>query len=357
MNIDFQTRLIHWYQQNKRPLPWRQTADPYVVWLSEIILQQTRVDQGLDYFNRFIKKWPGVIDMAAAQPQEVLKMWQGLGYYSRARNLHATARVVVDQYDGLFPTDYNTLIKLKGIGPYTAAAISSICGDEPKAVVDGNVYRVLSRFYGISTPIDSGSGKKTFQTLATDLIRSQHPGTFNQAMMEFGALQCVPKNPDCIQCIFNTHCKAFTGNKVDKLPVKQAKRNNRNRYFNYLVIRVENGSKGIYIHHRTKNDIWRGLYDFPMIETIGPENFGSIAGTAEWKKLFDQKNWKLISSSQTYKHKLTHQHIHAVFHIIHTSAFDVLSKKNVFLVDQKQLENYPIPKLIERFLLDSKHIM
>jgi A/G-specific adenine glycosylase len=352
----FQSALINWYDQNKRDLPWRQTADPYVVWISEVILQQTRVDQGLDYFNRFLEKWPSVAVLANAEEQEVLKMWQGLGYYSRARNMLAAARYVMTSCNGVFPKEYDKLIKLKGVGNYTAAAISSISGNEPKAAVDGNVYRVLSRYFGVSEPIDSNKGKKQFQLLADELISGHKPGIFNQAVMEFGALQCVPKNPACTICVLAEHCFAFAHGRVDSLPASQGRVRMRKRFFNYLVLFLElDGVKHLHLHHRTDNDIWKGLYDFPMIETEVPTDFSILLNHAGWKHLNVINGWAHLLSSPAYKHQLTHQSIMAWFHCVQINGpLADLTKKNVFLVDQKQIEKYPVPKLIERFMADNE---
>ena len=232
----FSNRLVTWYLQNKRDLPWRQSINPYTVWLSEIILQQTRVDQGTAYFFKFIEQFPTVYNLANASEEEVLKLWQGLGYYSRARNLHSAANYIVNELNGKFPTTYSEILKLKGVGDYTASAIASICFNEPTAVVDGNVYRVLARYFGISTPINSTSGIKEFKKLAQELIVEDIPGTFNQAIMEFGACMCKPQNPDCFNCPLNDSCVALSNNTIAQLPVKINKTKVRKRYFNYLVI-------------------------------------------------------------------------------------------------------------------------
>lgn len=353
---DFSKQIVDWFNKNKRELPWRQSADPYIVWLSEIILQQTRVDQGIAYFNRFLQKWPTVDSLAAADEQEVLKMWQGLGYYSRARNLHATAKEVVTSYNGLFPTDFNTLIKLKGIGDYTAAAISSIAANQAHAVVDGNVYRVLSRFFGIQFPIDTGTGKRHFQSLADELLLHDDPGNYNQAIMEFGALQCVPANPSCYQCVLQPGCFAHAHSLVDKLPFKNGKTRTRNRFFNYLFIEttMPDGLHGVYLHHRKGKDIWQRLYDFPMIETTDETNFGALSESMKWRELMGNTPFHLHQSSAVFKHQLTHQTIYAVFYRIQIKTqLNDLFEKNVFLTHRKQLDQYPFPRLIDRFLIDN----
>ena len=262
--MNFNHELQQWYQLNKRDLPWRNTSDAYVIWLSEIILQQTRVEQGLPYFNRFVEKYPNVNEFANADEGAILKLWQGLGYYSRGRNMLKTAKVIRDDYNGRFPDSYDQLIKLKGIGEYTAAAIASFAANEAKAVVDGNVYRVLARYFGIDEPINSTKGKKTFQELAARLINKQQPGLHNQAMMEFGAMLCKPKNPACGICPVRQGCYAFLHNAINSLPVKLNKIKVRERYFNYfLVLDGEN----ILLNKRNDKGIWANMYDLPAIES------------------------------------------------------------------------------------------
>ena len=259
----FTTQIHYWYHQNKRALPWRQTSDPYKIWISEIILQQTKVDQGVKYYYRFLERFPTIKKLAEANEDEVLKIWQGLGYYSRARNLHFTARYINNELNGKFPADFESILQLKGIGPYTAAAIASFAYNLPCPALDGNVYRVLSRYFGIGTPIDSAKGKKEFYRLATELIPASNPGLHNQAMMEFGALQCTPK-PDCSRCPVAETCFVFRNNMVSHLPVIEKKTKQRNRYFDYYLI--EKG-EFIYLEKRMGNDIWRNLYQFPLVET------------------------------------------------------------------------------------------
>jgi A/G-specific adenine glycosylase len=265
---EFSRPLLKWYRQNSRDLPWRRHADPYRVWLSEIILQQTRVDQGLPYYRRFIDAYPDVHALARASEEEILKLWQGLGYYSRARNLHATARHVANELDGVFPGSHAELVKLKGIGPYTAAAIASICFNEPRAVVDGNVFRVLARVFGVEADIASGTGKKEFSQLADELIDSRQPGDYNQAIMEFGATHCKPARPNCSDCFLAARCVALKEDKVKTLPVKSKKTRVRKRYFDYLVTLDE--EYRTLLTKRNSGDIWEGLYDFPMVEGSRP---------------------------------------------------------------------------------------
>jgi len=273
--MDFTNSLTQWYLQNKRDLPWRKTVDPYKIWLSEIMLQQTRVAQGTPYFMSFVSAFPTVFDLAAANEEQVLKLWQGLGYYSRARNLHKTAQYVANELSGIFPDNYNDLLKLKGVGEYTAAAIASFSYNEAVPVVDGNVFRVLSRYYNIDTDIAAASAKKEFVALAFELMPKDSPALFNQAIMEFGALQCVPKSPNCGICVFNTSCAALQKKKVDQLPVKSKKLKVRNRFFNYLVVSDDN--ENTIIQKRTAKGIWHNLYEFPLIETDAPEDFDFIA--------------------------------------------------------------------------------
>ncbi len=284
-----------WYNQNKRDLPWRKTTDPYLIWLSEVILQQTRVAQGLDYYLKFVEHYPTVKDLAAASEDDVLKLWQGLGYYSRARNLHAAAKQVVEGDDkGIFPTQYSLLRKLKGVGPYTAAAIASFSNNEPVAVVDGNVYRVLSRLFDIDTPIDSTQGQKDFQNLATELLDAKHPGLHNQAIMEFGALHCTPTIPQCDTCPLAEKCMALTNRTIDKRPVKAGKIKIKERHLHYYFYKYKDS---IWVHQRGGGDIWQGLWEFVITEgefVLHPE----------------------IPIAFTIKHQLTHQLLICDFRVI-----------------------------------------
>ncbi|MEX0883309.1 MAG: A/G-specific adenine glycosylase, partial [Cyclobacteriaceae bacterium] len=298
MNIPYFTEnLLQWYPENKRNLPWRNTNDPYIIWLSEIILQQTRVAQGLPYFDLFLEKFPTIFDLAKAPESEVLRAWQGLGYYSRARNLHRCAQDIVSQYQGVFPDNYMELTKLTGIGTYTAAAIASFAYKEKIAVLDGNVFRVLSRFFGIKEDISSSKGKKSFQILANKIIPSEVPDTYNQAIMEFGALQCVPKNPDCACCPLQLGCWAYHHKMVSLLPLKNKKTKTRERYFIYFHIRCGDWTV---INKREKKDIWNGLVDFPLKEVESyqelleatPENMSGVDRLREIGAVFDFENEK-----------------------------------------------------------------
>lgn len=323
-------------------MPWRNTTDPYRIWLSEIILQQTRVAQGLPYYERFVTAFPTVQDLAAASQEEVLKLWQGLGYYSRGRNLHHTAQYISQELDGTFPNTYKELLTLKGVGDYTASAIASISFNEPTAVVDGNVYRVLSRVYGIDTPINSTSGQKEFKALAQELIDPEQPATFNQAIMEFGAIQCKPKNPYCLHCIFQEQCDAFRKNRIATLPIKLKKTKVRKRHLHYLVF-ISSKQKTV-LKERTGKGIWQGLYEFPVIEVDGDEE--RFRESASLKK--ELEPYKVLSIQQhndkPIVHKLSHQHLYTTFWIIEV---DALGPAAIPITEIKKL---PVPVLIANFV-------
>lgn len=336
-------RLTHWYLQNKRDLPWRKTHEPYQIWLSEIILQQTRIEQGLPYFNRFINAYPTVFDLANAPADEVLKLWQGLGYYSRARNLHETAKYVAEELKGTFPEDYKGLLKLKGVGDYTASAIASFCYNEPVAVVDGNVYRVLSRIFGIDTPINSTQGIKEFKNLAQKLLDHEDPATFNQAIMEFGALHCKPQNPLCGSCPFNDMCLALKNDEIKSLPVKLKKTKVKKRYFNYLVFDLEN-EKTI-IEQRQGKGIWNGLYQFPLVESDKLIGEKDLVEKKEFNDLTKNGDYSLkLFNEDPVVHKLSHQHLYTRFWIVDS---EDTSESSVPL---ERITEYPVPVLIGNFL-------
>jgi A/G-specific adenine glycosylase len=310
--MKFSKTLIDWYLQNKRDLPWRKTTNPYPIWLSEIMLQQTRVAQGMPYFLSFTTAFPTVFDLANANEEQVLKLWQGLGYYSRARNLHKTAQIVANEMGGIFPDNYKDLLKLKGIGEYTAAAIASFSYNECVPVVDGNVFRVLSRYFDVKTDIAQASAKKEFATLALELMPKDNPALFNQAIMEFGALQCVPKSPNCEICVFSVSCAALQKKNVDQLPVKSKKLKVRNRYFNYIIGIDEN--QNTIIQKRTAKGIWHNLYEFPLIETEKVEDFESIARQIQNYFPIENEVLSLLEyNSESIIHKLSHQHLHIKF--------------------------------------------
>ncbi len=345
----FSEQLITWYHDNKRDLPWRNTIDPYKIWLSEVILQQTRVQQGLPYFEKFVINYPTVTELARTEEMEVLKLWQGLGYYSRARNLLKTARYIQDKLEGKFPNNYSTLITLPGVGPYTAAAIASFSRNEKIAVVDGNVYRVLARIFGLDTPIDSTAGKKEFAQLATELI-SERAADHNQAIMEFGAMVCKPKQPGCDGCIFHETCVARLSGTHNELPVKAKKTAVKTRHFNYLVF---NRNENTYLKQRKEGDIWQGLYDFPLIETTSqiehPDQIISSKEFVEW-----QTNAPVfMERSSTYRHLLSHREILATFWEFHLPRSDGSNNELVSIKRNEQTE-YPLPQLIDNYLKNNK---
>jgi A/G-specific adenine glycosylase len=339
-------KLVAWYNANKRDLPWRRTKDPYKIWLSEIILQQTRVAQGLSYYYKFIENYPTVTALAAASEHDVLKLWQGLGYYSRARNMHYAANYIAKQYKGKFPKDYESIRELKGVGDYTAAAISSFAYNLPHAVLDGNVMRVYSRLLGIKEPIDSLSGRKRLEEAARKLLPKENAGLYNQAIMEFGALCCLPKNPKCHDCPLQANCYAYGHKLVDKLPIKAGKTKQRERNLNYLVIT----NKGkILIRTRTEKDIWKGLHDFPCIETEKPLTHQDFLKTKEWKRLFSNSKPTIKAVSEPYTHILSHQKLKAIFIEIKLSK-TIKQPKDCFWTDAEDIEKYAVPRLIERYI-------
>lgn len=339
----FSNLLIQWYLQNKRDLPWRNTTDPYPIWLSEIMLQQTRVAQGMPYFLSFTTAFPTVFDLAKANEEQVLKLWQGLGYYSRARNLHKTAQHIAFDLSGIFPGNYNDLLKLKGVGEYTAAAIASFSYNEVVPVVDGNVFRVLSRYFDIDTDIAQASAKKEFAALAFELMPKDHPATFNQAIMEFGALQCVPKSPNCGICVFNESCAALQKNKVDQLPVKSKKLKVRNRYFNYMVVADENDNT--IIQKRTDKGIWHNLYEFPLMETEKEEDFDCVSEAVQADYFKDNTVVSMLEyNEKSIIHKLSHQHLHIKF-------WKVKVKGTIENgIDSETLKTFPFPIVIHNFI-------
>lgn len=349
----FSETLIKWYKNNKRDLPWRHETDAYKIWLSEIILQQTQVVQGLNYYLKFTETYPTVNLLAAAEEDAVLKLWQGLGYYSRARNLHAAAKVVSENFNGKFPDTFDAIKSLKGVGDYTAAAIASFAFNLPHAVVDGNVYRVLSRIFGIETPIDASSAKKEFQQLATQLLDKKDPATHNQAIMEFGSQYCRPVNPDCPNCIFKARCFAFNNSRVAELPIKAKKTKVRNRYFNYLVVIDKN--KNILISRRNESDIWQGLYEFYLLESDKELSTEEVLVAKETQSVCG-RDFVVSSVSKPYKHILSHQHLYARFYVItvndYMKSMQDYTKGILQKVSPDRLEDYAFPRLIEKFLND-----
>lgn len=340
---NFSEILINWYREHKRELPWRESSDPYLIWISEIILQQTRVVQGYDYFIRFIKRFPDVTSLAEADEDEVMKFWQGLGYYSRARNLHAAARSM----NGVFPKTYPEVLALKGVGEYTAAAICSFAYNMPYAVVDGNVYRVLSRYLGIETPIDSTEGKKLFASLAGEFLDKSRPAVYNQAIMDFGAIQCTPQNPACLFCPLAGSCMALSKSMVAQLPVKQHKTKTTERFLNYIYVRA---GACTFINKRTGNDIWKNLFELPLIETASSVTEEELLVLPEFIKLFDKEEVPVVRSiCRNVKHVLSHRVLYANFYEVvlpeKTKSFSSYLK-----IKTSELEQYAVPKLIHAFL-------
>ncbi|RZJ66564.1 MAG: A/G-specific adenine glycosylase [Flavobacterium sp.] len=336
--MDFAKRLIQWYLQNRRELPWRETTNPYHIWLSEIMLQQTRVAQGMPYYYKFTETFPTVFDLANADEEKVLKLWQGLGYYSRARNLHGTAKIVAHELGGKFPSNYKDLLQLKGVGDYTAAAIASFSYKEAVPVVDGNVFRVLSRYFDIETDIASPKAKKEFAALAFELMPKDDPATFNQAMMEFGALQCVPKNPACMFCPMNDGCLALAKGKVDKLPVKLKKQKITNRYFNYMVYQDAVGNT--LLQKREGKGIWQNLYEFPLVETQAAANLAIVSDAIAKNEILS-----VSEIDQTaITHKLSHQHLFIRFWKVEVSG----KLENGISIDD--VRGFPVPVVLGNFI-------
>jgi len=340
--MSFAPKILNWYHEHQRDLPWRQTRDPYRVWLSEIILQQTRVAQGMPYYLNFVETFPTVYDLAEAPEEQVLKLWQGLGYYSRARNLHTTAKMVVTEFDGQFPHTYEELKTLKGVGDYTASAIASFCFDVPEPVVDGNVYRVLSRYFGVDLPINSTEGITYFKELAREVMDAENIRDYNQGIMEFGAIQCAPKKPYCLLCPLQESCVALKENKVDILPIKLNKTKVRNRYFNYLVWLDGNGNT--VLEQRKGKGIWQNLYQFPLLETDGPLEDGEIEEKMKVNQTPLEIETLSFYNNEPIIHKLSHQHLHTQFWILKTS--HILEEG----IPWKKIDDFPVPVLIADFI-------
>ncbi len=338
----FSRALIVWYKQYKRELPWRATKDPYTIWVSEIILQQTRVNQGSSYFTRFMQRFPALVDLANATEDEVLKQWEGLGYYSRARNMHYTAKYIASELNGVFPDNYVDIIKLKGVGPYTAAAISSICFNEYRTVVDGNVFRVLTRIYGVHTAINTMKGRNQIETIAHELNDNEDKGTFNQALMEFGAIHCTPKLPKCDTCIFNRECIALSKGEIELLPVKEKKLTVKDRYFNFLF--VQNNKNETLIQRRDGNDIWKGLYQLPLFETTDHSSESEVINN------YGLQGVVTISSVISFVHKLTHQRLHIMIVKVNVEQRDFSSFKDFKVVKINNISDFAFPKPIEKYI-------
>lgn len=337
--MSFTNQLLHWYHQHKRELPWRNTTNPYYIWLSEVILQQTRVEQGLPYYEAFIDNFPELKDLALADEDAVLKLWQGLGYYSRARNLHHAAKTIYFDLNNQFPNQYKEIIKLKGIGPYTAAAIASFAFKEPVGVVDGNVFRVLARFFGIFDDISQVKSRVVFQDLVNELISKKQPDLFNHAIMDFGATVCTPAQPKCIDCPFQNSCYAFQKNEMSQLPVKNKKVSVKNRYFHFVLFRSQGK---IAIEQRFGKDIWHKLYQFPLIETFTPNEEDAFCQlTATYPGLSVKK-----LTTNSIRHKLSHQQLHIDFYEIEINS----PKSELHFVDIAAIEKYAFPIVLWNFI-------
>lgn len=336
--------LEEWFDLNGRDLPWRHTRNPYKIWISEIILQQTRVNQGMGYYQRFIERFPDVKSLATADSDEVMKYWEGLGYYSRARNLHEAAHMIVKL--GHFPTTYVGVRALKGVGDYTAAAICSVAYGLPHAVVDGNVYRVLSRWMGIDTPIDTTAGKRLFARLADELLDRDNPGLYNQAIMDFGALQCVARSPDCQGCPLSDTCVAYARGQVERFPVKVKRVNLTERYMHYFVLRSGNM---VGIRKRTSNDIWRHLYEFALIETDGPTSLEQLLTDGKVAQLYPgNKVPEIRVVVQNVVHQLTHRLIHASIYTLDFDDYIGLTEDYEW-VELDELDKFAFPRLLSQF--------
>jgi len=344
----FSQAVTAWYHLHRRPLPWRATTDPYPVWLSEVILQQTRVDQGMAYWQRFMERWPTVHDLAAASEDEVLRAWQGLGYYSRARNLLQAARQVVNVHGGQFPASAKGLLGLKGVGPYIAAAVGSIAFDLPLAVVDGNVYRVLARFAGIATPIDSTEGRREFQALAQRLLDHAHPGDHNQAVMELGALVCTPRRPACADCPLRPKCVAHATHRIEVLPMKAGRTKVRERHLHFLDIRLEQGTP---LQKRGPDDIWAGLFQLPLIESDG-----RLTRPALLRRLraIHPGPWTIQEHTGPATHLLSHQRLHITFWRV-SPPRDLPIPTDWTVVPLDALDHHALPRPLERYLTPSTH--
>ncbi len=339
---------MEWYLPERRPMPWKSEKDPYLIWLSEVILQQTRVEQGMPYYLRFKNKYPSIEALAKTPEDEVMKLWQGLGYYSRAKNLHRTANFIAEELKGVFPDSYSEILKLKGVGAYTAAAVASFAFGLPHAVVDGNVYRVLARIFGIDDPVGSSGGKRKFSTLANELLDKNNPANYNQAILDFGAIQCTPKSPDCTNCPFNDRCYAYQNDKIDSLPVKSKKRARKTRYFNYLVLIT--GEK-VVIHKRTAKDIWQNLYEFPLVESealLSPREILKIA-----KKDVFSGDCSILSLSKPFVQQLTHQKIVSRFFEIEADLQNFIKNGNYKIVTRHALRKFAFSKNIDWYLRDN----
>lgn len=351
--FNFSKQLLHWNKtKNFRKMPWKGEKNPYRIWLSEIILQQTRVEQGLAYYERFIQTFPDIQTLANAPAEKVFKLWEGLGYYSRCRNLIAAANYISKEGKGKFPDTYHEILALKGVGPYTAAAISSFAFNLPYAVVDGNVFRVLARIFGIYLPIDSSEGKKYFTQLANELLDKKKAGIYNQAIMDFGAVICKPLSPLCGECVFNKVCHAFLHKEITDLPVKEKKIKIKTRWFYYLI--VQKASK-IMIRQRTEKDIWQGLYEFPMVETEREEEVPAILKLAEKAGIIEKNGYTLQAASSVMSQQLSHQVIKCFF--ITVKLKNQASIKNKGWVTKDKLDEYAFPLSVKKYMQKEKEAL
>ncbi|MBS1743022.1 MAG: A/G-specific adenine glycosylase [Bacteroidetes bacterium] len=343
--VFFTAELMHWNQhQNFREMPWKAEKDPYKIWLSEIILQQTRVEQGWNYYNAFIEAYPTILHLAAATDKEVYKLWEGLGYYSRCKNLLFTARYIATNYKGIFPSAYDAILQLKGVGPYTAAAIASFAFNIPKAVVDGNVMRVLSRYFGNKTAIDSTEGKKVFTAQAETLLDTSSPGKYNQAIMDFGATICKPKSPLCEQCPISARCTAYHENAVADYPVKEKKLLKKNRWLYYIIAEHDDA---VTVRMRNQKDIWQNLYEFILIENSSRLTPDAFIASSSFKKIVG-KQCRVIDISPEYKQLLTHQVIHGFF--VHIKTKNAIVPEGYHIEKLKIIASLPFPKFINNYL-------
>lgn len=345
--MDFKNVIIKWYNENKRDLPWRNTVNPYYIWVSEVILQQTRVAQGLDYYHRFIDAFPTIKDLAEADLDRVMKVWQGLGYYSRARNLQNGAKQVMAEYNGKLPSSYNELLNIKGIGPYSAGAIASFAFKETVPAIDGNVYRVMARIYGVFASSETASGKKEFFDLTMELIDKKRPNIFNQALLDFGALQCVPRSPNCGICPFDSICYAYRNNLINQLPVKGKKIATRDRFLNYIIIRYKGST---FIQRREGDDIWNSLYQFPLIETSKGVEIDQLVKEPAWKEIFGKVDVNILYISDPIKHLLSHQTLYTKFVIVEIEKASYYLKSNYNKISIPDIQEYSVPRVIDSFL-------
>jgi A/G-specific adenine glycosylase len=346
--MGFSHLIIAWYEENKRDLPWRHTSDPYRIWVSEIILQQTRVEQGLDYYHRFIGRFPDVQSLAIAEEEEIMKIWQGLGYYSRARNMHHAAKTILHENQSAFPASYDELRKMKGVGDYSASAISSIAFGESQPVVDGNVMRVVARYMGITEPVNTTAGRKKVKQILSEFIDPVQPGIFNQAVMELGALVCKPKQPLCMQCPVMQDCHAFLNKVTNQLPVLAKARLPKVRFFNYLIIISRKEQECyLWLKKRTDNDIWKNLYDFPLIESERALSLGEIMAGEQWKDIAGLHELSVEPEMETARHLLTHRELRVNFILVRSDDYHHPEYLKVSLND---LHKYPVPRLIENIL-------